>query len=121
GDDALMEEFFDKGTLPEADLREGLHQAIMAEKVFPVMVSSALHNAGSEAILSFIAGMLPSPLYHGKLTGTSEPGGKGSEAERKIADSAPVSVFVFKTVVDPFAGRISFFKVMSGVVKNDAT
>src|SRR5208282_729404 len=76
GDDALMEEFFDKGTLPEADLREGLHQAIMG----------------------FIAGMLPSPLYHGKLTGTSEPGGKGSEVERKIADSAPVSVFVFKTV-----------------------
>ena len=121
GDDKLMEEFFEKGTLPEEDLREGLHQAIMGEKVFPVMVSSALHNAGSEAILNFIAGMLPSPLYHGKLTGTAEPGGKGSEVERKIADSAPVSVFVFKTVVDIFAGRISFFKVMSGVVKNDAT
>jgi len=121
GDDALMQEFFDKGTLPEEDLREGLHQAIMAEKVFPVMVSSALHNAGSEAILSFIAGMLPSPLFHGKHAGTSEAGGKGGEVERKIADSAPGSVFVFKTIVDLFAGRISFFKVMSGVVKNDAT
>jgi len=124
GDDKLMEEFFDKGTLPEADLREGLHEAIMEEKVFPVMVSSALHNAGSEAILSFIAGMMPSPLYHRSVKGTSEPaaaGGKGSEVDRKIADSAPVSVFVFKTVVDIFAGRISFFKVMSGVVKNDAT
>jgi len=121
GDDALMEEFFDKGTLPEADLREGLHQAIMAEKVFPVMVSSALHNAGSEAILSFIAGMMPSPLYHGSVKGTSELGGKGNEVERKTADSAPLSVFVYKTVVDNFAGRISFFKVISGVVKNDAT
>jgi len=121
GDDALMEEFFDKGTLPEEDLHEGLHQAIMTEKVFPVMVSSALHNAGSEAILSFLAKMMPSPLYHGKTTGTSEPGGKGNESERKTADSAPVSVFVFKTVVDLFAGRISFFKVMSGIVKNDAT
>ena len=121
GDDALMEKFFDKGTLPEEELREGLHQAIMTEKVFPVMVSSALHNAGSEAILSFIASMMPSPLYHGKTTGTSEPGGKGNEVERKTADGAPVSVFVFKTVVDLFAGRISYFKVMSGVVKNDAT
>ncbi len=121
GDDALMEEFFDKGTLPEADLREGLHQAIMSEKVFPVMVSSALNNAGSEAILGFIAGMMPSPLTRGKLKGTSEAGAKGSEIDRNIADSAPVSVFVFKTVVDMFAGRISFFKVMSGVVKNDAT
>src|SRR5271155_1253766 len=121
GDDALMEEFFDKGTLPEADLREGLHQAIMSERVFPVMVSSALGNAGSEAILSFIAGMLPSPLHHGKVKGTSEPAGKGSESERAIADSAPASVFVFKTVVDTFAGRISFFKVMSGVVKNDVS
>jgi len=121
GDDALMEEFFDKGTLPEADLREGLHQAIMSEKVFPVMVSSALGNAGSEAILTFIAQMLPSPLHHGKVQGTSEAGGKGSEVERTIADTAPISAFVFKTVVDMFAGRISFFKVMSGVVKNDAT
>ena len=121
GDDALMEEFFDKGTLPEADLREGLHQAIMAERVFPVMVSSALHNAGSEAILSFIAGMMPSPLHHKVVTGTSEAGGKGKEVDRQITDSAPVSAFVFKTVVDNFAGRISFFKVMSGLLKNDAT
>ena len=121
GDDALMQEFFDKGTLPEEDLREGLHQAIMAEKVFPVMVSSALHNAGSEAILSFIAHMMPSPLYHGTVKGGSEPDGKGAEVERKIADTAPLSVFVFKTVVDTFAGRISLFKVMSGLLKNDAT
>jgi elongation factor G len=121
GDDALMEEFFDKGTLPEEKLQEGLHQAIMTEKVFPVMVSSAFHNAGSEAILTFLAKMMPSPLHHGKTKGTSEPGDKGNEQERKTADSAPVSVFVFKTVVDLFAGRISYFKVMSGVVKNDAT
>ena len=121
GDDALMEKFFDKGTLPEEDLHEGLHQAIMTEKVFPVMVSSALHNAGSEAILSFLARMMPSPLHHGKMKGTSEPGGKGNEVERKTADTAPLSVFVFKTVVDLFAGRISYFKVISGVVKNDAT
>jgi elongation factor G len=121
GDDKLMEEFFEKGTLPEEDLREGLHQAIMAEKVFVVMVSSALHNIGSESILNFLAGMMPSPLFHGKVAAWSEPGGKGKETERKIADSEPISVFVFKTVVDVFAGRISFFKVMSGVVKNDAT
>ncbi len=120
GDDDLMQEFFDKGTLPIEDLKKGLREAVLAKRILPVLLSSALHNIGSDAILNFVAEIFPSPAFRGKVAGHAGSDGKG-EVERKIADSEPVSLFVFKTVADPFAGRINYFKVMSGVLKNDAT
>jgi elongation factor G len=120
GDDELMQEFFDKGTLPVEDLKKGLREAVLAKRILPVLLSSALHNIGSDAILNFVAEIFPSAAFRGKLEGHASSDGKG-DVERKIADSEPVSLFVFKTVADPFAGRINYFKVMSGVLKNDAT
>ena len=121
GDDALMQEFFDEGTLPVDDLKKGLREAVLAKRIFPVLLSSALHNIGSDAILNFLIEIFPSPAFRGKAAGHKTPDHKGETVERKIADSEPVSLFVFKTVADPFAGRITYFKVMSGVVKNDVT
>ncbi len=121
GDDALLQEFFDQGTLPVEDLRKGLHEAIRERKVVPVLVSSALRNIGSDAILNFIAELMPSPLERGKAGGFTQPQRKGEPLDRNIADGEPLSVFVFKTLADPFAGRINYFKVISGVLKNDAT
>ena len=120
GDDKLMEEFFEKGTLPLVDLTTGLRLAFQEQRLFPVMVSSALHNIGSDALLNFIVDVFPDPAARGNASGFTEAGGKGSPVERKIADSEPLSIFVFKTLSDPFAGRINYFKVMSGVLKNDA-
>jgi len=121
GDDELMQEFFDKGTLPVEDLKKGLHEEVRDKKIFPVLLSSALLNIGADAILNFIVEIFPSPSFRGKTAGHKTPDHKGDTLERKIADSEPVSIFVFKTISDAFAGRISYFKVMSGVVKNDAT
>ena len=121
GDDALMQEFFDEGTLPVPDLIKGLREAVLAKRMFPVLLSSALHNIGSDAILNFLVEIFPSPAIRGKATGHPTPDHKGETLERKIADAEPVSLLVFKTVADPFAGRVSYFKVMSGVLKNDAT
>jgi elongation factor G len=121
GEDELMQEFFDKGTLPPEDLRKGLHEEVRDKKIFPVLLSAALHNIGADAILNFIVEILPSPAFRGKTAGHKTPEHTGDTIERKIADSEPVSLFVFKTVSDAFAGRISYFKVMSGVLKNDAT
>ena len=120
GDDKLMEEFFAEGTLPVEDLVKGLRLAVQARRIYPVMVSSGLHNIGSDAILNTLVQIFPDPAARGKASGTSEPGGKGQPVERAIKDSEPVSVFVFKTFSDPFSGRISYFKVMSGILKNDA-
>src|SRR5438309_2243470 len=120
GDDKLMEEFFEKGTLPLEDLKKGLRLAFQERRLFPVVLSSALRNIGSDAILNVIIDIFPDPAGRGNASGFSEAGGKGNPLERKI-DSEPLSIFVFKTLSDPFAGRINYFKVMSGVLKNDAT
>jgi elongation factor G len=121
GDDKLMEEFFEKGTLPVEDLRKGLRAAFHEKRIYPVVLTSALNNVGSASLLDFLVEVFPDPAARGAVRGHSEPGGKGSEIERKISDAEPVSIFVYKTLADPFAGRITYFKVMSGVLKNDAT
>jgi len=121
GDDKLMEEFFEKGTLPPEDLTPGLRDAIRERRIYPVVLTSALRNIGSGTLLNLLVEMFPDPAARGKVTGYSQPDRKGQTVERKISDSEPVAIFVFKIMADPFAGRISYFKVMSGVLKNDAT
>ncbi len=116
GNDALMEEFFNEGTLPVDHIIDGLKQAVKDDRMFPVLCTSSVHNVATDQLLDFIVEYLPAPTARGKVSGTV-----GSELkERKIADSEPVSAFVFKTAADPFQGRVSYFKVMSGVLKNDA-
>ena len=116
GNDALLEEFFEKGTLPVEHILDGLQNALRDRRLYPVLCASALHNIGSDQILNFIVENLPAPTDRG----TVEARLNGNEVERKIGDGEPVSAFVFKTTADPFAGRITFFKVYSGVLKNDA-
>ena len=116
GNDALMEEFFAEGTLPVEHLVDGLKQAVRDMRIFPVLCTSALHNIGTDLLLDFIVTHLPSPVDRGTVTGSVN----GQPKERKIADSEQPSLFVFKTVADPFAGRVTYFKVLSGILKNDA-
>jgi len=120
GDDAMMEEFFREGTIPIHDLIPAVRKAIVAEKIFPVLMTSALHNISTASLLTFLADAFPHPDEHAQV-GYKDPGGKGDRVERKYDDAQPVSLFVFKTLADPFAGRINYFKVKSGVLKNDAT
>ena len=116
GNDALLEEFFDKGTLPAERIMEGLRDAVRQVRMFPVLCASALHNVGSDLILNFALENFPGPADRGPWKGTLN----GAETERAVKDSGPLSVFVFKTIADPFAGRVSYFKVVSGTLKNDA-
>ena len=119
GDDKLMEEFFETGTIGEQHIIEGLHNAIREDKIFPVLFASGLGNIGTDEVLDFIADYMPTAVERGEVKGSATTN-NGQPATRKISDSDPLSVYVFKTVSDPFAGRISFFKVYSGVLKNDA-
>jgi elongation factor G len=120
GDDELMEEFFREGTIPIDDLIPGVRKAIVAEKIVPVLMVSATLNVGTASLLTFLADSFPHPDEHAQV-GFREQGGKGDRVERKYDDGQPLSLFVFKTLADPFAGRINYFKVKSGVLKNDAT
>ena len=120
GDDKLMEEFFEKGTIPEEHLIPALHDAIREDRIFPVLFTSGLGNVGVDELMDFVVDYTPAPTERATVQG-EVTSGNGEPPRRKVADSEPVSLYVFKTVSDPFAGRISYFKVFSGVVKNDAT
>jgi elongation factor G len=133
GKDELMEEYFAEGTIPEQHLITALHEAIREDRIFPVLFVSGQANVGADHLLDFIKVYAPAPLERAPIpvrtpalqavaanggdTGLAGPGG----ASRKVDDHEPTGVLVFKTMSDPFAGRITFFKVLSGVVKNDAT
>lgn len=116
GNDALMEEFFEKGSLSPEQMLEGLRLAVKERRLFPVLCTAALSNIGSDLLMSFIVDNFSSPVERPPVTGKIND----QEVTRPISDSEPVSAFVFKTVADPFAGRLTYFKVVSGIVKNDA-
>ncbi len=119
GKDELMEEYFEKGTIPEEHLISALHEAIREDRIFPVLFSSGQSNMALDHLLDFIKVYCPSPLERPPYEGTV-PGAEDT-ITRKVVDSEPAGLVVFKTMTDPFAGRITFFKVISGIVKNDAT
>src|SRR5262245_35964735 len=118
-DESLLEEFFEQGTLEAEKLARGLRAAIQAGRIFPVLPASSLRNVGLHSLLDTVIDLLPSPVDRGEVTGT-DPGSK-QETTRKAANDAPLSALVFKTVVDPHAGRITLFRVYSGVLKADST
>ncbi len=120
GDDKLMEKFFDSGTLGEEDLVPALHNAIREDKIFPVIFASGLGNIGADRVMDFIVDYTPAPSEHEWVTGEASASGNGDAPKRHETDAEPVSIYVFKTVNDVFAGRISYFKVFSGVLKNEA-
>jgi elongation factor G len=121
GDDKLMEEFFEKGTIPEEDLIPALHNAIREDRLFPVIFSSGLGNIGADRVMDFIIDYTPAPSEHEWVQGEAASSGNGDAPKRHETDAEPVSLYVFKTVSDAFAGRISYFKVFSGVLKNEST
>ena len=121
GNDSLMEEFFEKGTIPEEHLIPALHEAIREDKIFPVLFGSGLGNIGADRLMNFIVDYTPAPSEHAWVQGEAAASGNGEPQRRQTTDAEPVSLYVFKTVNDVFAGRISFFKVFSGVLKNDAS
>jgi elongation factor G len=131
GKDDLMEEYFDKGTIPLEHLTAALHEAVHEGRIFPILFTGGLANMTTDRLLDFIKTYAPAaterepfaahtPAIDAAAPKAGEEADAG-ESLRKVADSEPMAMLVFKTMSDPFAGRISFFKVISGVVKNDAT
>jgi elongation factor G len=116
GNDAYMEEFFEKGTLPVEHILDGMRTGIREMRIFPVMCAAANLNIGTDLILDLIVDDMPNPTERGEITAFVN----GTEAHRPIAESGLASAYVFKTTADPFAGRINFFRVDTGIVKNDA-
>ena len=120
GKDELMEEFFEKGTIPEEDLVPALHEAIREDKLFPVLFTSGLGQRRRRRAHGFHRG-LHARRQRASCHHRAACRGERQPAVRKGTDNEPASVYIFKTMSDAFAGRISYFKVFSGVLKNDAS
>jgi elongation factor G len=115
GDDSLIEKFFNDGTLSPDEVRKGLAGGMKTGKICPVLCGASLTSSGITTLLDFIAYACPTPA--GIAKGTTPD---GAETQRPIDESQPTSCFIFKTALDQFTGKMSFFKVMSGKVSVDS-
>jgi elongation factor G len=115
-DESLMEKFFEAGTLTQDELVKGLATATRDGKVVPLVCTSGLQNIGAQPLMDAILAYLPSPADR-PFTALAN-----KESVTKTADEkAPYAAFVFKTVADQFAGRITMFRVYQGCLKADST
>ena len=109
-DETLMEKYFDQGTLTEEEMREGIQKGMLARSIFPVFCVSAEKNMAVHRLMNFLCLVAPSP--------DQMPAPQNTEGEEVKPDAkAPTSLFFFKTTVEPHIGEVSYFKVMSGKVK----
>ena len=121
-DDALLEKYLEQGTLDEADILPNINKAIANSKLCPVFAVSSLTQVGLRALLNGIVDYAPDPAHHEAEYG--KPVDAGPDAEkiaRKYSPSEPFSAYCFRTVADPFAGRINILKIISGKIQTDAT
>jgi elongation factor G len=119
-DDALMEEYFENGTLPEEKIYPNLAKAVASSKLCPVYAVSALSGAGVSVLLDHIVEFAPNPATHEAEYGFTDNEMQGDRISRKYSNDEPFSAYVFRTIADPFAGRINVMKVISGKIGTDA-
>jgi elongation factor G len=115
-DEALLEHFFEEGSLTVEELRKGLQKAILERKIFPVTLGSAAHLIGTSALLDFLVDFAPSPAEHPLPARRID----GTPVMIAADPNGPVMALVFKTLNDPFTGRLSILRVLSGTLGNDA-
>jgi elongation factor G len=119
-DDELLEKYFENGTLDEADIIPNLSKAIAKSKLCPVYAVSATALVGLSILLEHIVEFAPNPATHEAEYGFASADNAEEKMLRKYSNDEPFSAFVFRTIADPFAGRINVLKVVSGKVSADA-
>src|SRR5207249_3676474 len=115
-DDALMEKYFDQGTLDDSDVLPNIGAAIANSKLCPVYAVSTMTLVGLSTLLDHVIEFAPDPAHHEAEHGKNETGEPRSEEH---TSSEPFSAYCFRTIADPFAGRINVFKILSGKVGTD--
>ena len=111
-DEELMEKYLEEGDLSAEEIQSGLRKGVLSGELIPVCPTAALEGKGAGLVLDMIQSLLPSPLER-----PSWPGAEGDELPS--SPEAPVSCFVFKTIVTPFGGHLNVLRVMSGTVASD--
>ncbi len=118
-DDALLEKYLDGQEISPDDLTQALRKGALNKSIFPVLCGSGLRNMGIQLLMDAIVQCLPSPLDRGPAKGTN-PATQAEEL-REPKEDEPFSAFVFKTVADPYAGKLSIFRIWSGTLHADGT
>lgn len=113
-DEALFEKFFSGESFTQKELIDGIHKGMNEGVITPVTCVSSATLAGVDLLIKEISLLLPSPADEEKPVATDK---NGEPVEVEISDDAPLSAFVFKTVADPFLGKMSYIKVVSGKLK----
>ncbi|MBE0501244.1 MAG: elongation factor G [Desulfuromonadales bacterium] len=116
--DALMEKYLEEDNLTSAELFDGLHQGTVSGIFTPVICGSAAANAGTHLLLDTIMNCLPAPTERPPMLGIDPK--TGAEVDRKPSKDEPFSAFVFKTISDPYTGRLTLFKIVSGELTGDS-
>ncbi len=118
-DDALMEKYFENGTLDEADIYPNLAKAIAASKLCPVYAVSSTTLVGLSILLDHLVEFAPNPATHEMEIGNAVTGSLFDRPTRRYSNDEPFSAYVFRTIADPFAGRINVMKIVSGKISSD--
>jgi elongation factor G len=118
-DDKLLEKYLESGELTEPELKDGLARGIREQKLFPVLCGAPVRNIAVSPLLDLIVEAFPSPVERPGPEGT-DPKGNGN-IRREAKDEAPLSALVFKTVADPYAGKVTMFRLYSGTITSDST
>jgi len=118
-DDALVEKYLEGEELTDDDINTALRKGTLNRTFVPVLCGSVTKNIGVDLLCNFIADVMPSPLDASGQAGV-EPGTE-NEINRQPDPNAPFSAFVFKTIADPYSGRLTIFKVVSGQLGGDGT
>lgn len=116
-DDELLEKYFEGEEFTEEEIHKGLRQGVIEGKLIPVLCGSAEKNVGVHTLLDMMWDYLPSPTDMKKPYGINPE--TGEEIERNIDPKDPFSAIVFKTIADPYVGKINMFKVRSGIIRKD--
>lgn len=118
-DDKLLERYLEAGTLSAEELKAGLKRGVLGGKVVPVLCGSALKNIGIQPLLDLLTDVCPSPADRPAVEGLDPK--NGERLTRESSEGAPFSALVFKTITDPYAGKITLFRVYSGLLSSDST
>jgi len=118
-DDKLLERYLEAGTLSAEELKVGLKRGVLGGRVVPVLCGSALKNIGIQPLLDLLTDVCPSPADRPAVEGLDPK--SGERLTRESSEDAPFSALVFKTITDPYAGKITLFRVYSGLLSSDST
>lgn len=116
--DEMLMKYLDGEELSQDELKEVLGSAVKNRKIFPVTCSSGLKNIGTEPILDMIIDLLPSPLEVAKISG-KDPKSK-EDKEIEASPKSPFIAYVYKTMVDPFVGKLSMFRIYTGEINSNS-